>query len=530
MKIDRKVRLRVEELESRVVPSTVTPPAMPPAPYAGWGSTNWSGIDLNTINGAATAVSAAWTVPTVPTISPVEYSSTWVGIDGDLSSTVEQIGTGADTATSPLIPNAPPYFAWYEMYPSGMNVITIQNGPPNPFSGSPFTVSPGDAISASVTYQNTTTVTTTGRHPTTTSYENFLLTITDTLATPVTIGGITETAESYTTIQQISGAKMSSAEWIEEAPSSSSGVLPLAPFGSVTFTNAQATINDTSGSIASFVGNKSVINYGVNGGPLQEINLMDMGTFNRLGQWTSIKDETSLLSDQPGIPSPTPAPNGPGDSFTVQYGPSPTYTYTPLGTTTPVTIPLYEPMDRVSGPPDLQVTVANAGTPAGTSLIIVEISPATPGAASTHNPVVASNAIVQPGFFSPAEATLGRSDVVMIAGMAVGEGHPGAGFSWFGVPPGSGAVVPLAATPVHGSAIAGGVRFESSAELFGTAWSSFEKPALAPRSTLAFSDDIAIDRLVGALALAAFLPSQLFTAKEEPKRARQLRDGNGRPE
>jgi len=530
MKIDRKVRLRVEALEGRVLPSTS--PLAPPAPYAGWGSTNWSGIDLDTKNGAASAVSASWTVPAVPTISPVQYSSTWVGIDGDLSRTVEQIGTEADTATSPLIPNAPPYFAWYEMYPSGMNVITNQNGAANPFSGSAFTVSPGDAISASVNYLNSTTTTTTtfGRHTTTTTYENFSLTITDTLATPVTIGGITETAESYTTIQQISGAQMSSAEWIEEAPSSSRGVLPLAPFGSVTFTNALATINGTSGSIASFVGNTSVINYGANGGPLQEINLMDMGTFNRFGQWTSIEDETSLLSDQNGTQA-TPAPNGPGDSFTVvQYASISTVNGVSTG---PGGVVLYGPADRVTGPSDFQAAIPNAGTPAGScpNLIVVEIAPAPPGAASTLNPVVANEAIVQPGFrplFSQPEGALGRSGVFG-AGMAVGEGHTGAGLSWFGLPSGSGAFVPPAATPVHGSAIAGGVRFESSAEPFGVA-SLFEEPAMAPASTPAFAEDAPIDRLLGALALIGFLPSQMPRAKEEPARARRLRDGNGRPE
>lgn len=372
MKIDRRVRLRVEELESRVVPSTVAPPTTPPPPYAGWGSTNWSGIDLVTKNGAATAVSASWTVPTVPTISPVQYASTWVGIDGDLSNTVEQIGTESDTATSPLIPNAPPYFAWYEMYPSGLNVITTQN------SGQAFTVSPGDAISASVTYQNTTTVTGTGRHPRTTTYENFLLTITDTPAN----GGSTE---SYSTIQQISGAQMSSAEWIEEAPSSSRGVLPLANFGSVTFSNAQATISGTTGSIASFVGNTSVTNYGAKGGPLQEINLIDMGTFNRFGQWTSIEDETSLLSDQNGS-QPTPSPGGPGDSFTIQYGSSSTYTIPGTTTTIPLYGPMaaalgavvaqYGPMDRVTGPSGLQVPARDDGTPTGSGpdLNVVEIS------------------------------------------------------------------------------------------------------------------------------------------------------------
>ena len=45
-----------------------------------------------------------------------------------------------------------------------------------------------------------------------------------------------------------------SAEWIAEAPccTSSGGTLPLADFGTVTFTNATATVNGVSGSIGAF--------------------------------------------------------------------------------------------------------------------------------------------------------------------------------------------------------------------------------------------------------------------------------------
>src|SRR5262249_12809231 len=82
-------------------------------------------------------------------------------------------------------------------------------------------------------------------------------------------------------------AARSSAEWIEEAPSSG-GVLPWANFGSVTFSNLSATIGgSTQTNLFNFVGNPNVVNYGTKAAP-REINIIDAGTTNRQGQWTSI--------------------------------------------------------------------------------------------------------------------------------------------------------------------------------------------------------------------------------------------------
>jgi hypothetical protein len=183
--------LCLEELESRWVPST---------------STNWSGYAVSADAGAVTAVSGSWTVPTV-TGSGTSDSSAWVGIDGFNSSTVEQTGTAMD-----IVNGHAQYFAWYEMFPSAE--VTVNS----------VTVHPGDTIDASVTYN--------------TSAKDFVLTISD-----VTDG------ESFTTTQSAPNAQRSSAEWIVEAPSSNAGVLPLANFGSVTFADAQATINGASGPI-----------------------------------------------------------------------------------------------------------------------------------------------------------------------------------------------------------------------------------------------------------------------------------------
>ena len=55
----------------------------------------------------------SWIVPPVTCPStPSQYSSFWVGIDGDNSNTVEQTGTDSDCSTG-----TPNYYAWFEFYP-----------------------------------------------------------------------------------------------------------------------------------------------------------------------------------------------------------------------------------------------------------------------------------------------------------------------------------------------------------------------------------------------------------------------------
>ena len=156
-------------------------------------STNWSGYAVT--GSRFTSVSSSWTEPTA-TCSGTAYSSFWVGLDGDTSGTVEQTGTDADCSG-----NTPQYYAWYEMYPKF----------PVNLKG---TVKPGDHLSASVT---------------TNGSGQFTLTITDSTQ-----------GWSNTTNARLKSAKLASAEVIAEAPSSSGGVLPLANFGTVSFSGASA--------------------------------------------------------------------------------------------------------------------------------------------------------------------------------------------------------------------------------------------------------------------------------------------------
>ena len=172
-------------------------------------SSNWSGYAVSTGAGSVTDVKGSWIEPSLHSPSAANtYSAFWVGIDGYNSSTVEQIGTDLDTNAS----GQAVYYAWYEMYPSSPVDLSM-------------TIHPGDQMSGEVKY---------------TGSSKFTLTLTD-----------VTTNATYSTSQTLKSAKESSAEWIAEAPSSSKGVLPLADFGTVSFSAASATISGTTGPINS---------------------------------------------------------------------------------------------------------------------------------------------------------------------------------------------------------------------------------------------------------------------------------------
>lgn len=158
-------------------------------------STNWSGYA--TTGTTYSSVIGHWTEPTASCGSgQTAYSSFWVGIDGDTTSSVEQTGTDADCSSG-----TPTYYAWYEMYPKFP--VNLSN-----------TVRPGDSMSASVTFGGS---------------GSFTLTISD-----------SSQGWTFTTHQTSKKAKRGSAEWIAEAPSGSGGVLPLANFGTVSFSSCDA--------------------------------------------------------------------------------------------------------------------------------------------------------------------------------------------------------------------------------------------------------------------------------------------------
>jgi hypothetical protein len=174
-------------------------------------STNWSGYADTATSSNYTKATGSWTEPKGTCGSQTSLAAFWVGIDGYSSNTVEQDGTLIE-----CVGGTPAYFTWWEMYPS--NAIQVVG----------LSVRPGDKIAASVVRTGT----------------SYALKVTDS----------THPANSFTTKQTCGASKCvdSSSEWIAEAPSNSSGVLPLTNFGTWTLKSATVTAGSTKGTISSF--------------------------------------------------------------------------------------------------------------------------------------------------------------------------------------------------------------------------------------------------------------------------------------
>jgi 3D (Asp-Asp-Asp) domain-containing protein len=161
-------------------------------------SKNWAGYSV--VNGYYTSVSASWIQPAATCTSTNTSASFWVGLDGNGSDTVEQIGTRAS-----CVGGVPKYESWVELYPSSLGATTL-----------PIAVRPGDLISASVAAGRSGNVT---------------FNLTD-----------KTTGRSYTTKLRTQSAKFSSAEVIAEEPYVLSGgqitQVPFTNFGTVSFTGA----------------------------------------------------------------------------------------------------------------------------------------------------------------------------------------------------------------------------------------------------------------------------------------------------
>jgi hypothetical protein len=185
---------------------TVVTPVAPVAP-AGSGqsqSGNWSGY--NATGGKFTAVAATWTVPQVST-GTSGVDATWVGIGGMTSRDLIQAGTQAVVQSGKVA-----YFAWWETLPQVSQPV-------------PLNISAGDTMSVSLTQQASGT---------------WLVLIVDT-----TTGDSFRKSVTYK-------SSLSSAEWIEEAPSTGRQqmTIPLDNFGSVSIANATTVENGQQRTIA----------------------------------------------------------------------------------------------------------------------------------------------------------------------------------------------------------------------------------------------------------------------------------------
>jgi hypothetical protein len=185
--------------------STSTPTTTPTT--TSYTSTNWSGY-LATV-GNFTAISAAWTAPPATGVgSTTSADSTWVGIGGVSTNDLIQVGTQNLISPNGNVTTE----AFYELLPNVSQLVPD------------VTVSAGDSITASLVE---------------TSASQWTISLTDKTDNQSYTGSV-----SY-------ASSLSSAEWIEEDPSYSTGrQVPFDNFGTVSFTGGAATSNGTSASLA----------------------------------------------------------------------------------------------------------------------------------------------------------------------------------------------------------------------------------------------------------------------------------------
>src|SRR5262249_2516337 len=227
-----------------------------------------------------------WTVPRVTATSGNTASFAWVGIDGYGNHTVEQTGTAQGTHNG-----VPYYYAWWEMWSSN-------NHQPEQ-TISTMTVSPGDSITASVTFEAS------GTHA-----GDFLLSIDDTSHS-------NDSFSIYAIPSQYQDPlpDRSTAEWIMETPTFGNTYATLPDFGTLTFTNCSATINGTTGPINASSWQSRAVNLRSNG----VIN-DTTSELTRSGTSFAVIYNSAGTAGQSGTRANDMAPIGPTVGATLQSG------------------------------------------------------------------------------------------------------------------------------------------------------------------------------------------------------------------
>jgi hypothetical protein len=192
-------------LRSAVVPSVnssipsqvVQPQPSSPAPNAD-SSRNWSGYAA--VNGTYTGVSATWAIPNI-TGSANNYGvdATWVGIGGVNTHDLIQVGTQEAVGRNGPVS----YNTFFEILPY-------------PSQSLPVDIKGGDSVTVSLNQK---------------SPDLWQISLKD------------NSSGKSISINQQYASSMSSADWIEEAPSSIRRIMPLANFGTVQFRNVSAILD-----------------------------------------------------------------------------------------------------------------------------------------------------------------------------------------------------------------------------------------------------------------------------------------------
>ena len=220
-----------------VVPTTSLPPTTSTDQ-----STNWSGYAAT--GGTFTSVSGTWTVPSVDPggVNSLAADATWIGIGGVNTTDLIQAGTQATVQGGQI-----EYSAWWETLPQAS--VTVQ-----------LDVKAGDNINVTIDQQADGTWQIVMRN--------------------LTSGQSFQKNLAY-------DSSLSSAEWIEEAPSTGRGIVPLDQFGTVSITQGAAVENGQQVTIAQ-----------------ANARAISMYTSSRLGgsrQFTRRSGQVGQLAAQPSI-------------------------------------------------------------------------------------------------------------------------------------------------------------------------------------------------------------------------------------
>jgi hypothetical protein len=202
-----KISADVQPSAQSATPGSGTAPAQPdtssttPARVSDT-SSNWSGYVAN--GGTYTSVTGTWIVPQVGATT-TGADATWVGIGGVSGTDLIQAGTQATVSGGSVS-----YDAWIEMLPQSSRTISLS-------------VAAGDSVTVSITEQ---------------SSGQWLIAMTN-----------NTTKSSYQRTVTYASSR-SSAEWVQEAPSSGRGIIPLDDFGTVRFTDGSAVRDGKSMSLS----------------------------------------------------------------------------------------------------------------------------------------------------------------------------------------------------------------------------------------------------------------------------------------
>jgi hypothetical protein len=182
-------------------------------PNSGMVAENWAGYavasDIQNPQPDVTSVNGSWTVPSVSDVGVAAFSAVWVGIGGQYGHSLIQIGTEQD-----WVNGGPTYSAWYETLPA--ESITIDS----------MRISAGDRMAASVTLVNS-----------------------DSNLWTLAIMDLSKSQSFQINLTYDPGRL--SGEWIVERPDVNGVTSTLADFGTVTFTECQASVGGN-GSITAF--------------------------------------------------------------------------------------------------------------------------------------------------------------------------------------------------------------------------------------------------------------------------------------